>query len=802
MSRSSFRQGWSRSVVPVVAFVISLSASTWDLEASSLEGSSLEASSLEGSSLEASSLVEVKGRVTDQAKRPVGGAVVRAGDQTALTGPDGSFVLHSPVPVKELEISHPAFQRIRVATGREPARLEITLPPPSRKSEEVVVKAVRADPETPVTKTGMDREELEAKSTGQEIPELLKEVPSITYTSDTGTGNGYTYVSMRGIGPTRINFTLDGAPLNEPEDSTLYFVDFADLASSLSSLQVQRGVGTTSAGVASFAGSVNFASVDLSDSFQTSARMVLGSFGTKRATAGIQSGRLGDSGLKAYVRASYQSTDGFRDNSAILQKSVYAGLSHESDKGYFKFFGFIGDEKSQSAYYAVEPWILDENLTYNPLTEEEKDNFGQRFAQAQYTRFLSDETTLAGQLYVNDAGGWYRLWNSAKTALREYGLDWTNLGASLNYGTAFGSWRFTWGGHGSDFTSRRTRDVIGGERTYLNYGHKSEVSTFVKLAKQTGPLYPYGDVQVRWARFRYEGDLDLGSVSWTFVNPRIGVRRDLGSGVSAYISAGMTSREPGRGDLLSGEENATVVHDLTAVKPEKAVAIELGTTIARGPWNAQLNVYTMEFRDEIVLTGEQSEVGLSIRRNAGRSFRRGLEWDLSYRPSDPVSVRFTGNWSWNRIESWTQFYDVYDSTGNWTGSTSRTYQDVEPVLSPAFVGNLSVDASPLPWLGLGASVRHVSRGWLDNTNAGKLSTPGWWKVDASANFDLTGIVRAGNPHLRLLVDNVLDDHGIRPSGYSYLYATRDDAGRETLEGIPYLFPMATRSFQAVLDVSF
>lgn len=673
--------------------------------------------------------------------------------------------------------------------------------PIARRSEEIVVQAVRADADTPVTKTDVTREELAKEAFGQDVPALLADLPAMNVTSDTGMANGYTYVSMRGVSPTRINFTLDGAPLNEPEDSTLYFVDFADLASSVESLQVQRGVGTSAAGAASFVGSVNFASLDLAEEPGLSARLALGSFGSERASAGGQLGRLGDTGLKAYVRGSWQQADGFRDNSALEQTSVYAGLSHESEKGYFKLFGFLGRERSQSAYYAVEPWVLEEDLTYNPLGPDERDAFGQQFAQAQYTRFLSEKTSLAGQVYVNDAGGWYRLRSSSTGQLREYGLDWTNLGAAMTLKTSLGPVGLTWGVHGSDFGSTRTRDVVDGGRDWRNRGYKSEASTFVKLSRDAGPWHLYGDLQLRWARFRYEGDVAVDPVSWTFLNPKLGVRRDLGRETSVYASVGATSREPGRGDLLYGEENVSSPHDLDDVKPERVVAFELGAAFSRGPFSAQVNLYDMEFRDEIALTGEQSEVGLSIRRNADRSFRRGLEWDLSWR-RPAIAVRLTGSWSWNRIRSWTQFYDVYDESFEWVGSTSRTFEDVEPVLSPPFTGNLSVEGSPLPGLTLGASARYVARSFLDNTNGEGLATPDWWRVDLSASLDLTPLLPAASPRLRVAVENLLDDRRIWPGGYSWLYATRDASGAETLGGIPYYFPMATRNVTVVLDLGF
>ncbi|MHB8797371.1 MAG: TonB-dependent receptor [Thermoanaerobaculia bacterium] len=676
------------------------------------------------------------------------------------------------------------------------------VPPMPRRVEEVVVQAVRADADTPVTKTDVPRAEIERKNLGQDVPALLADLPAMTYYSDTGLGNGYSYVSMRGIGPTRINFTLDGVPLNEPEDGTLYFVDFGDLGSSVESLQVQRGVGTSAAGVASFAGSVNFASLDLAEETGTTARFALGSFGTERATVGVQTGRLGSSGFKAYVRGSYQATDGYRENSEIRQRSLFAGLSHESEKGYFKLFGFLGRERSQSAYYAVEPEILEEDPRYNPLTPDDKDRFGQQFVQAQYTRFLSETTSLAGQLYVNDAGGWYRLWNSSGTALREYGLDWTNLGAAVTLKTTLGPLGVTWGVHGSDFGSERTRDVVGGARSYENRGYKNEVSTFVKLSRDAGDWHLYGDAQLRWARFRYDGSVAVDPVSWTFFNPKLGVRRDLGKELSVYASVGMTSREPGRGDLLLGEENISVPHDLDDVKPEKVVAFEVGAAWKHGPFAAQVNLYDMEFRDEIALTGEQSEVGLSIRRNAERSFRRGLEWDLAWRPKEALAFRFTGSWSWNRIRSWTQFYEVYDDAGEWAGTTSRTFAEVEPVLSPPFVGNLIVEGSPLSGLTLGATARYVAKAWLDNTNASGIATPSWWKVDVSASYDLSRFVKAGSPRLKLVVENLFDEEKIWANGYSWLYATRDGAGRESLGAIPYYFPMATRSVTAVLDLGF
>ena len=376
-------------------------------------------------------------------------------------------------------------------------------------------------------------------------------------------------------------------------------------------------------------------------------------------------------------------------------------------------------------------------------------------------------------------------------------------GARSRFKTALGPLGLTWGVHGSDFGSTHTRDVVGGGRDYLNHGYKSEAIDLRQARRDAGPWHLYGDAQLRWARFRYEGSLDLGSVSWTFFNPKLGVRRDLGKDLSVYASVGMTSREPARGDLLVGEDNATVLHDLTAVKPEKVIAFELGTAWKTGPFSAQLNLYDMEFRDEIALTGEQSEVGLALRRNADRSFRRGLEWDLAGARERPSRSASPGTGAGTGSAPGPSSTTSTTRTGSWVGTTSRTFHDVEPVLSPPFVGNLTVEGSPLPWLTLGATARYVATSYLDNTNGAGLATPDWWKVDLSAAVDLSRFVKAGSPRLRILVDNLLDDRRIWPSGYSYdSTRRRDAAGRDTFAGTPYYFPLATRNVTAVLDLGF
>jgi iron complex outermembrane receptor protein len=500
---------------------------------------------------------------------------------------------------------------------------------------------------------------------------------------------------------------------------------------------------------------------------------------------------------------SWQDTDGFRDHSGVEQKSVFFGAARQDDRSFWKIFGFAGSERTQLAFLASEKDVLEGNLRDNPLSPDERDSFGQRFVQGQYHHALGASAELSVQGYYNGAGGWYRLRNEAAmpSGLFEYGLHWRMIGASTTLQGQWGRASVTWGFHANDFRSHHTRDVVDSARDYANRGFKNEVSSFGRVGYDADRWHHYADAQVRWARFRYEGDVDLEGVSWTFFNPKLGTRYDLARGLSVYASVGRAMREPTRMDMLSGEDNATMPHDLTAVEPERVVDVETGIDLVRPGFSLQASVYAMEFRDEIALTGELSEIGLPLRRNVDRSYRRGIEVDARWQPRPEVRVHHTANLGRSRIREWTQFFDVYDAGGGYLTSEPRTFEDVAPLLTAAYVGNLAVEWDAAPWLTVGGAGRYVSEAYLDNTSNEAFTTPGWFTLDASAAVKLGGFVKTGAPVLRIFVDNVLNDDRLFPSGYSYLYLERDAGGRDIPRGIAYYYPLATRSVFVTLDLS-
>jgi iron complex outermembrane receptor protein len=728
----------------------------------------------------------------------IAGARVAAGSTVVTTDQYGVFTISSPPAAIELVVTHPRFQPAKA--GASACGGMVVLEPLPQVSDELVVTAIRAADATPVTKKDIGRSEIEERYQGQDMPLLLSVAPSMTSYSDSGSGTNYSYFSLRGIGQTRINMTLDGVPLNDPAENAFYFNNITDFAGAVDSIQVQRGVGTSTVGSPSYGGSINFTSMPLDESGSVSAELTAGSFDTTRATAAFQSGTLGN-GFALWGRASYNETDGYRDHSGVDQHSLYLNGSWRNDDSMLKLVSIFGREKSQMSYLAVDLPTLEEHPTFNPLDEAERDDFGQDIVQLQYTKMLGSASSVTATAYYNGAQGFFQLWGDpeTQTALLKFHLDQQTTGLMATVNSRIGNVDLSAGAHYADYDGDHFQTVDGAEQ-YFNTGFKTETMAFVKASRDAGRWNLYGDAQLRHAEFSYEGDIDLGSVTWNFFNPKLGARYRFTSGLSAYASAGQASREPTRNDMLAGEDNATVPYDLKAVKPEKVSDFEAGVDW-NGPRHAlSVNLYAMEFNDEIALTGELSDIGLPLRRNVDQSYRRGVEIDARWTPTAARTVELGGNLtlSRNRISEWTQYTDVYGEDGSWLGNVPVVYHDVEPLLTPSITANLSADWTPMPGMTFGVSGRYVGESQLDNTGDSRLVAPDFTNVDLRAAFGLERWL-PGRPRLNIFVNNLLDNERIYASGYSYQYFTESASGDKVLDGIPYYYPSATRNVMATID---
>jgi len=715
--------------------------------------------------------------VHDSAGQPIVGASVAIdGERGVVTDANGDFEIVIPNDIHMLRFSHPGFQsQLLHVTPR--GLIIVNLQPVL--AETMIVSGIRADAETPVTKTNIERDEIEKQYHGQDIPLLLRDAPSINaYTESGAGGSGYSYISLRGVSPTRINFTLDGVPLADSEDFGTYFADFPDLARSLQSIQIQRGVGTSTVGSPSFGGSVNLQSIDLTEGEHTEAAVGGGSYGGKFASAAYQRNNL-------YARFSLIESDGFRDNSGIRQHNLFISAAKPLGDALLKFTGFTGHENQQLAFYATDADTLKSDLRANPLTPADKDSFGYDLGNLQYIRALGNNADMTASVYYQRGYGWYDL------SSYRYGLDGMLLGTLVTYSKTSGALKTQLGVHANRFKRDHTRD------DYANYGVKNELNAFAKASYDRERWHLYGDAQIRSTDFRYHGDVHIDPIRWTFFNPKIGARYDISSRSSVYASAGMSTREPTRNDLFLGEDNASVAHDLNAVRPERLYDFETGWDYRNDRIALTANVYSMEFRNEIASTGELSDIGLLLRRNVDRSYRRGIELDAEWNATPTVRLHTIANVSRNRIHEWTQFYDVYDEAGAFIDSKPLRFRGVEPLLTPSVILNQAIDYTPSPRVSTGAVARWVGRSFLDNTNDADFVAPSFFTLDANVSVAVTQGMRVA-----LQLNNALNNDRVYPSGYSYLFLTREASGAETPGGIPYYYPQATRNAMVTLDVKF
>ena len=712
---------------------------------------------------------------------PLNGASVEAAGQRAMTDAEGRFAIDVPAGRYTVVVTRNGYQAVAQQAAAD-TDIVITLRPGL--AENIVVSGIRAEEKTPVTKSDVDRSTIERDYYGQDIPLLLRDTPSIDTYAEAGVGgSGYSYITLRGISPTRLNFTLDGVPLADSEDMGTYFADFPDLARSLQSIQVQRGVGTSTVGSPSFGGSINLESIALSPTESTSAEVGFGSFGTKNATVGYQSGAL-PGGYSFYTRLSGDQSNGFRESSGYRARNLFVSAAKQNEDSQLRLTGFTAHEWTQQSFLAVDADTLAHNLRANPFGPQDRDSFGYDLAQLQYLRTLSPRTNMTASVFYQRGYGWYRLSGD------QYGLDGLLIGSMVTLSTTHGPWTANYGLHVNEFRREHTLDDAAGVRQYYNYGTKGEANAFAKLSYDEARWHLYSDLQVRTTNFHYHGDVAIAPIRWTFFNPKLGARYDLSAASSVYASAGMSTREPTRNDLFQGEDNATFAHDLHAVHPERLVDLEAG-------WNSRgrtatfgANVYAMNFHNEIASTGELSPIGLLLRRNVDRSYRRGLELEYSWQAMSRLKLRGNATLSRNRIHTWTQFYDVYDAAGNIVGSQPITFHDVNPILTPTMIVNQSIEYAPSSSLIFGMTGRHVGRSYLDNTNNRAFIAPAFTTLEANAAIALSHGVS-----LRLQVNNLTNNKRVFPSGYSYLFLTPD----RTIEGISYYYPQATRNATVMVD---
>jgi len=688
----------------------------------------------------------VRGEVRDAVTgEPVAGVVVAspAARGGTVTDDAGRFTLELSSPAR-VRFARAGYQAVEYFIARDTS-LIVSLDPAAPSLERVTVTALRGDAAAPIPQRTMEREEVERRYVGQDVPLLLTGQPSITSYAEAGAFSNYSYLRLRGIDHTRVNFTLDGVPLNDPEDQFVYFSNFPDFGNSLESVQIQRGVGTSSYGTASYAGAINFQSMALASSERAGeVQLGRGSFGTTRGSAEWISGRMADR-FAGYVRASAHRTEGYRHHSGNTGQSYFANGAYFGARDIVKVTAFGGRSRNELAYLAASLADLERDPRTNPLGEDERDDFQQHFASASWTRALGGESALQATAYTIWAGGDYDV--RIAPDLYNFQLASRVGGALATWSARLGNLDLDVGAHANAYHRDHSLAIRPdlASLVYHNTGRKREQSAFTKAALSLGDVTLYGDVQVRHPEFEYVPDAQAGvagsSIAWTFVNPKVGVTWEATRRATLYASYGSNGREPTRNDMFAGFDNVDTtnvdfVGPLSRVRPERVYDAEAGVRWRTTALSANVNVFDMRFRNEITPVGELSYIGLPLRKNVRASYRRGLEADVTWRPRSSITASANATLSRNRIAEYTD-----DASG-------ETYRDVEPLLTPTVLVNHAVDWQMVSSLSLSVSGRYVGRSFLANTGDERFTTPSAYLLDAGLAW------HRGRHELSLQVMNV------------------------------------------------
>lgn len=514
---------------------------------------------------------------------------------------------------------------------------------------EVTVSSVRAKGKNPITFTNYSKEEIAPRNLGQDIPVLLNFLPSVVSTTDAGNGVGYTYLRVRGADGSRINVTLNGIPFNDSESQGTFFVNLPDFASSLESVQLQRGVGTSTNGAGAFGASLNMQTKSFREKAYAEIANSAGSFGTRKHTLAFGTGLHNNFEMNA--RLSSIASDGFIDRASSNLFGYFFNANYNTEKRQIKFFAFGGKEKTYQAWYGLEdPEKLRNDRTYNvagmytdafgntQFYDDETDNYTQNHFQLHWSEKWSEKWISNVAMHYTIGKGYFEQYredetladynlpdfngNSVSDLVRKRWLDNDFFGAtfSLNYRTS--KTDILIGGAANRYLGDHFGEVVWtpfyipeNNRYYNNIGNKDDVNFYAKASQQVGKLIVFADLQYRMVfyeatSFRFDDVND----TFLFFNPKMGLNYQLNEKNSFYGFFGIANKEPRRDDYENG-----------ITKPERLFDYELGWKYNSKKVNFTANAFYMNYKDQLVLTGALNDVGSPIFTNSGSSYRLGLE---------------------------------------------------------------------------------------------------------------------------------------------------------------------------------
>lgn len=753
---------------------------------------------------------------------------------STISNDEGKFLIHvNKTGIYTLTVSYIGYQLFeRSLELNGDMIVDVSLLPVSLMTDEVIISGTRIDHKTPLTYKNLDKSDIAPLNLGQDMPYLLQLTPSLVVTSDAGNGIGYTSMRIRGTDITRINVTVNGIPLNDPESQSVYWVDVPDLSSSVESIQVQRGVGTSTNGAGAFGASVNISTQNVIYEPYAEFNSGLGSFNTLKNSIKFGTGLIGGR-WTIDGRLSKTSSDGYVDRAWSDLKSFYTSATMVDENNLLKINVFSGVEETYQAWNGVPSELLGSNPTFNPsglyydengdtaYYDNEIDHYQQDHFQVIYARSFSQKTELNLALHYTHGNGYYENYKMDQK-FSNYGLQKPIIGEDTIAGTDlvrqkwldnhFYGLTFSLNTHFGDLLSAKIGGALNqyqGDhfgtipwaaysttipmnfKWYENDGLKTDFNIYSKFNLEiTKTITGYLDLQYRFVDYQITGiHDDLRDISQThefhFFNPKTGIFMKMNDRLDGYVSVGIANREPTRNDFRDADETLPPV-------PEKMINTELGSTYKTGKLLINANLYWMDYKNQLIQTGKINNVGDPVMINVPKSYRAGIELSGSYIPLEWLRIELSTTLSRNRIIDFVEYVD------NWSPPYSQIENNLGEThlaFSPDITGFAMLEAKIISNLTLKMISRYVGKQYIDNTGNNSRTLDPYLVNDLNLVYRLkTGFI----PEIEfsLLINNILSE---KYETNAWIYRYYEDGEEYNLNGY---FPQAPVNLLAGLKLKF
>lgn len=702
---------------------------------------------------------------------------------------------------------------------------------------EIIVSATRVKEGTPVAFSNLSTKEIKATNTAKNIPYILQTLPSVVSYSEDGSGVGNTSLRIRGTDATRINVTLNGMPLNNPESQEVYWVNIPDISNSLQNIQVQRGVGSSTNGSAAFGASISLKTMGARPAAYGEASTAVGSYNTVTSTIAAGTGIL-KNGLSFDARYSRVTGDGYIRNGKVDHKSAYAALSYYTDNQLIRLSYINGIQHTGITWEGISPEQMAKNRKYNPAGEyyddagnvhyydNETDNYYSDIIQLTYSNELNDKLILNAGFSYNHGYGYYENYKTDQK-FSKFGLESQTVidstykssdivrrklmkndfyvgNFTLNY--TQDKWSLTGGASFTIFNGdhyghlkwvKFNQNIPSNYEWYFNDSKKNDLNVFAKgTYRIIDNLSLFGDLQYRYVDYRMKGiDDDLQDIThsnyYSFFNPKAGLSYRINTH-EVYASFAVANREPLRTDLKESVKGGS----LQGIQSERMYNYEAGYRYAGSNSSFNVNLYYMHYKDQMVQTGKLNDVGYKLMENVPTSYRAGVELIGAYQFTKWMRMDANITLSTNKIKDYTAYYDMYDENWSFVEQTSEYLGKTDISFSPNVVGSGVLSFIPLKNLTLSVIGKYVGKQYYDNTSNEKNRLPDYFIANLAAGYTFK-TEKLGEIDIQFFVNNALNKRYVANAWVSTDKFT--DGTEAVYTG---LYPQATRNIMIKLGIRF